>query len=37
VTEKDKEVLLSEISVQPVLPQGTAKVSVGKVETTEGK
>jgi hypothetical protein len=33
ITDKDKEVLVSGISVEPALPQGGVKVEMGKVES----
>jgi hypothetical protein len=37
VTDKDKEVFLSGLSIQPVLPQGAPTVSLGRVESVQGK
>jgi len=33
ITDRDKEVLVSGMSVEPVLPQSRLKVELGKVES----
>ena len=37
VTEKDKEVLVSGVSVEPALPQGGVRAELGEVEALAGR